>query len=525
MLGHRPLTPEDYLDIVRRRFWILAIPVIVMPLIAALTTKLVPARYVSTALILFEQKQVPDEIVKSVVTSDLNSRVASLREQVMSRSFLEPIINNFQLYANRKIGPDEKLDLMRKAIDIKVVRNELVTRANGLPGFTITFTGEQPKLAQDVCAEITSVFMRASLRDRQAAVEGTTDFVRTQLDEARRSLDEQDAKLAAFEREHFGEMPEQEQSNIGMISSLTTQLDATTQRIDQLEQQYTYLQAIQTQTEPDNPQADPAAPTASEMETQLQKLVEAESMLQARYTADYPDMVKLRRDIDLLRKRIAAAQSVADSQKTVAAGQGSTAQTATATQPAKTPNRVLPRSQQRAVELRAQLQAIQHSIEEQRKEQSRLHARISEYQAKVQSSPAVQEAYKKVSRDYQTALQFYNDLLTKRNHSEMATDLERKQQGEQFRVLDAPNLPDSPLFPKMSVFLAGGAAAGLAIGMAIVAFLEYKDRTVRTMRDIMAFTQLPTLAEIPIATVAPIASGGGSFLTGRFRKQIGAPKG
>jgi uncharacterized protein involved in exopolysaccharide biosynthesis len=131
-----------------------------------------------------------------------------------------------------------------------------------------------------------------------------------------------------------------------------------------------------------------------------------------------------------------------------------------------------------------------------KQEQARIEQQIRTYEARLESSPMVEEEYKQVTRDHETALQFYNTLLTKMNESSMATALERRQQGEQFSVMDAPNLPDAPTFPNRRIFAGGGLAAGLALGLLIAGLLEYFDTSLRNERDIWAFTKLPTLAMI-----------------------------
>jgi uncharacterized protein involved in exopolysaccharide biosynthesis len=147
-------------------------------------------------------------------------------------------------------------------------------------------------------------------------------------------------------------------------------------------------------------------------------------------------------------------------------------------------------------QLKAQLRAAQQSLAGAKQEQARIQKQIGTYEARIESSPMVEEEYKQVTRDHETALQFYNTLLTKMNESSMATALEHRQQGEQFSIMDAANLPDSPTFPNRLMFAGGGFAAGLALGLALAAFFEYRDTSLRDGRDIWAFTKLPTLAII-----------------------------
>jgi uncharacterized protein involved in exopolysaccharide biosynthesis len=147
-------------------------------------------------------------------------------------------------------------------------------------------------------------------------------------------------------------------------------------------------------------------------------------------------------------------------------------------------------------QVKAQLRSVQQAIAAQKQEQAQIAHQIAAYQDRIESSPMVEQEFKQITRDHETALQFYNNLLAKTNESSMATDLERLQQGEQFQVLDAANLPDEPVFPNRYLFAAGGFILGLMVGTGIATALEYRDTSLRTEGDILTFTKLPTLATI-----------------------------
>jgi uncharacterized protein involved in exopolysaccharide biosynthesis len=147
-------------------------------------------------------------------------------------------------------------------------------------------------------------------------------------------------------------------------------------------------------------------------------------------------------------------------------------------------------------QLKAQLRGERQSLSLAKQEQNRIEQQVRTYEARIESSPMVEEQYKQITRDHETALQFYNTLLTKMNESSMATALEHRQQGEQFRVMDAPNLPDAPSFPNHLMFAGGGLASGLFLGLMLAGWLEYRDISLRNEGDVWAFTKLPTLAVI-----------------------------
>jgi polysaccharide chain length determinant protein (PEP-CTERM system associated) len=473
MLGHRPLTFDDYVAIAKRQWWLLAIPAILGPIVALAITFVVTPRFVSQTLVLVEQQTVPDDYVKSVVSEDLSGRLSSMQEQILSRSRLEPIIARYNLYASGKSVMDDRVASARKDITVKLIQSN----NRGLPGFFISFQASDPRIAQLVCGEITSLFVSQNLHSREQSAQDTTDFIREQLDAAKRSLDEQDAKLAAFQRQYFGKLPGEETSNVNMLASLNIQLDAATQSLSRMEQDKSYNEMMLAQQgraviSPDGQKV--MAPQAEQL--QLQQLEAQEAELKTRYTSDYPDVVAVKRKIQNLRKDMAAGSS--------AAGDSSTG------------SMVGPVESAGTQQLRAQIHAQEQGIAMKKREEAQIQAQIRVYQERIQSSPGVQEQYKELTRDYQTAQKFYDDLLGKMNQSRMATDLERRQQGEQFRVVDQPNLPEQPTFPKRPVFLGGGLFGGIALGLLVVGLLEYRDTTVRSELDLLAFTNLPTLAVI-----------------------------
>jgi polysaccharide chain length determinant protein (PEP-CTERM system associated) len=474
MLGHRALNLEDYVTILKRRSWIIAIPAILLPIIAYGISHFVQPRYVSQTLVLVEQQKVPDSYVKPVVTEDLNGRLASMREQILSRSRLEPIIERFNLYGAGKMSMDDRIDAVRKNIGI----NPIQSRAGGLPGFYISYQASEARTAQLVCSEITSLFVSENLSDRTASAEGTTSFLQAQLADAKRNLDDQDSKLARFQEENSGRLPGQEGANMNMLTTLNTQLDAATQALARLEQDKSYEEAMLAQQTAQSSQSGGQGVAPQTQQLELERLLSQESDLTSRYTDDYPDVVTVRRKIKELRTQMAKAPAPSAIQATSA------------------PNRGDSLSVQ---QLRAQLRSVEQGIVQKKRDQAQLTSQIRGYQGRIQSSPAVQEQYKKLTRDYTTAQSFYDDLLNKMNSAKMGTDLEKRQQGENFRVMDAANLPEAPTFPNRMVFAGGGLFAGLGLGLLIVAFLEYRDTAVRSERDIWAFTKLPTLAVIGFA--------------------------
>ena len=494
MLGHRPLTPEDYATILKRRWWVILIPAVILPILGFAITYIVPPQYVSQTLVLVMQQKVPESYVKPVISEDLNQRLATMKEQILSRSRLSPIIERFNLYGSKGMSMDDRIDLTRKAIGIKPIQSD-IARTGGLPGFFISFTANDPRTAQLVCGEITSLFVSESIHARETSAEGTTDFLKGQLDDAKAKLDEQAAKLAKFQQQYAGRLPGEEATNMNMMSTLNTQLDAATQSLARMEQDRSYEEALLSQQAAQGSQSPEQKLAPQTQQAELQALLNEESSLSARYTDDYPDVVAVRKKIKDLRAEMA---------KTPAPGVSSENDS--------------PAVQQ----LRAQLRALGLAITDKRREQQRIQGQLSMYQERISSTPQVQEQFKDITRDTQTAQQFYDDLLNKMNQSQMATDLERRQQGEQFSVMDEPNLPEEPTFPKRGVFVGGGLAGGILLGILLAGLLEYRDTALRSERDVWAFTKLPTLAVIEFSAETGAVEPGRRWFGRRKRESAAA---
>jgi polysaccharide chain length determinant protein (PEP-CTERM system associated) len=468
---------EDYAAMFKRRFWFILIITVTVLALSVGVSFVLPPKYESQTLVLIEQQRVPEDYVKPVVDEDLSARLASMKEQILSRSRIEPIITKFNLFSGGNNTMDDRVDLTRKAIKITQIHSEQARGSGSMPGFFVSFEARDARTAQQVCGEITSLFVSENLSAREQSAEGTSDFLKQQLDDAKRKLDDQDAKLAAFQEKYLGRLPGQEASNANSLQALTTQLDAATQSVNRMQQSETFLEAMVSQQTHDVPSTTPAAAAAvDERQKELKDLKAQKQALDAAYTPDHPDVVAINRRIADLEAQIAKAAS-------------EPAPVAVAATPvASHPDS--PQLQQ----LKAQLDAVRQSIGGAKQEQGRIGEQIRSYESRIDASPQVEEEYKQVTRDHDTALEFYNSLLKKMNDSSMATALEQRQQGEQFVIMDAPNLPDEPSFPNRLIFAGGGFAGGLMLGLLIAALLEYRDTSLRNERDIWAFTKLPTLA-------------------------------
>ena len=496
-MTQRELTLQDYLAMLRRRWLLIAAFTIVGAPLAYGVSRLLPNRYKSQTLVLVSQPTVSSDLVKPVDTSDMSQRLSSMQQQILSRSRLEPIIRQYGLFPNDATQkPMEYLVAeLQKAIEVTPIQPMAETRANNLPGFYVNVTLNNARTAQQVCTTITSMFIEENLHLRQQHSEDTTQFLAQQLTEAKTKLDDQDSKLAAFKARYNGSLPDEQKTNLDLLSGLSSQLDAATQALARAQQDKSFAESMLSQ-QVASWQASQDGGSAETPEQQLAPLQAELRRLQARYTDDYPDVIKAKKDIAALKKKIADSEN----------------------QRAGDPDKLLRSTVEpvQVAQLRAQIRTYDQVIVERTKEQDQIKQQIKVLQERVQSSPFIEQQFKQLTRDYQTALEFYNDLLKKRDESAMASDLERRQEGEQFRVLDPPNLPDQPSFPKRSFFALGGFAGGLGLGLGLAFFLEMQDTSLRSERDVELILRLPVLVSIPplefhtASMPGPIAQNGKS---------------
>jgi polysaccharide chain length determinant protein (PEP-CTERM system associated) len=483
-MTQRELTPADYIAMLRRR-WVLVVAFVVLgpPLLYGVALVL-PTQYMSQTLVLVQQPTVPYDIVRPIDTTDISQRLASMQQQILSRSRLEPIIRQFGLYPKdlNRVSIDELVARLQKSIEVTPVQPLAETHSVNLPGFFINVKLDTARNAQQVCEAITSMFIEQSLSVRQQHSVETTQFLTQQLGDAKVQLDQQDAALAEFKSRYGRSLPDEVQTNMNLLTGLTSQLDAATQALaraqqdksfaeSQLTQQIAAWQATQGGHDPDT------------LEQQLSQLQTQLASLEARYTEDYPDVIKTKSNIAGLQKRIAESDTKAPSDAKPTRAQAEPPQ---------------------VTQLRTQIHTSDQIISEKSKEQEQIKQQIKMYQDYVQSSPVVEEKYKELTRGYQTALDSYNDLQKKRDDAQRAADLERQQEGEQFRVLDPANLPEKPSFPNRTLFALGGLGGGLALGLGLAFMLEMRDTSMRTERDVEFILRLPVLAVVP--EIAPLAA-------------------
>jgi len=504
MARNGEISINDARRALRRYWWIVPLSTVLFGAVGYVATRVLPPRYTSETKVLVEAPMVSEEYVKPVVSDDFNQRLTSLKAQILSGPHLQTIIEKLNLYPDErdKAPMSDLVERLKKTVEVELLQ-PMQGSWGRPPGFHMSVTFDKPKGAQQICTEITSLFMEQNAQRRMERTQKTTQFMGKELLEAKAKLDEQDEKLAAFKRQYLGSLPEEEQSNLSLLQGLNTQLEAAMQSLNRAQQDKAINETLLSQQEaswratlsggPQNPDT---------MEQQLATLQDQLSQMLLRYTPDYPEVVKLKAQIAALQNRMAADPG-------------------TKSPTPSTPTKLHEPTQ--LLQLRTRVQQDDFSIMELTKKQNQIQEQIRVMQARVQASPMVEEKFKDMTRNYQTAQQIYNELLRKQSDSSIAKDLEQERESEVFRVLDPPSYPVAPSFPKFIQFVGGGLGAGFALAIGVLYLLAAFDKAMYSERDVENCLKLPVLVSLP-NLIAVHSSRVGSQPNGRKFEAVSTHK-
>ena len=485
----QPFDLNRYLGILRRRHLQFLIPFFLGWLLVWCASWIIPPRYQSSTTILVEQPTMPQNYVVPNISDDLQTRLQSITTQILSRTRLLIIIDRLHLYGDVRGGiADEKVERMRKDIDIELVRDP--QKQDDISAFKILYSARDPHVAQEVTGELADLFITENLNTREQESEGTTSFIEQQLDEARANLADQDAKVQQFESTHSGGLPTQQASNLQILAGLQQQLQNEQDALNTAKQQRVYFQAM-LEEERANPNRIPVPNAAgaavggatdlATIDAQLEKMRTELADLLSRYTDKYPDVVSLKNQIaktEAIRNSIVAnARQRANS----SAGGG------TSDQGLSDAGR----------QIESQLQANDLEIKNRENAIVALNARIGEYQGRLNAEPSTEQQLADLTRNYDQSKANYDDLLKKKNESEMATSMEQMQQGERFTRLDPPSFPTKPDFPNRLKFCGMGLGIGLALGLVVAGGFEFMDDRLHDEKQIKALLPVAIISEVP----------------------------
>jgi protein tyrosine kinase modulator len=484
MLPGRSFTPEDIVAILWRRRWLLVVPVALGLATAPFVAKRIPPVYKSETLIMVIPQRVPDAYVKSTVTATVADRLPAISDEILSRSRLERIIGDFGLYSDLRARAPMEDVVAKMRSDIGPVEIQ-----KGQQSFRASYVSQDAHMAQKVTARLASLFIDENSRFRENLAENTNVFLESQLEDAKARLVEHEKKLEEYRRLHSGELPTQLESNLRAIQTAQMQLNSVSESVNRARERRLLVerQLVEAQTQPISNLAlvstggQTILPAAQQLEA-AQKTLE---QLRSRYTAEHPEVRSQERLISDLKEKVAeeSRRPVQTPQETASLAQSPAEQA----------------RQKRIREAQADLDVIDHQLSVSKTEEARLTEVIADYQRKVEAVPKRESELVELTRDYDVLKKTYDSLLSKREESQLAANLERRQIGEQFRILDPASLPERAANQSTRLgFSFGPAIIGLVFGVLLAGFLEYRDSSFSHESDVTRVLNLPVLALVPV---------------------------
>lgn len=480
----------DHLTVIYYRKWLFVLPLLFGATAGfALSLKL-PKYYTSSTLIVVEEQQVPVEYVMPTDTTPFNQRLNLISQQILSRTRLEEIIKKFNLYPNgernfiSKLSEifkgdsangaemDEAIEQMRLDIKFEVMGD--TGKKDTSNAFSIMFTGRDPGTTMEVTNMLGSLFIQENLRVKEESAEGTAEFLSNELDRSKTELETLEKALKDFKESHMGTLPEQMEANLRTLDRLQLELQTLNGNLTNAEDRKAVLEE---QLNIIVPITGTGSSAVNPMVAELDKLKSELGILLTQYKESYPDVMIARKRINEIEDQLARdAKEAKDSKK---------------------------KGEVTAIEARnpavyADLMGVKSQIASLREREANVRKQIRDYEERVEQTPSSEQKLTDLLRDYKISFENYQALLEKKMSARLAENLEKRQQGERFRVIDPayyPQKPDSP--DKVKVTLAGTVAGG-AFGTGLVFLLEFLSPAFRKPEDFDGVIPAPVLTSIPV---------------------------
>jgi polysaccharide chain length determinant protein (PEP-CTERM system associated) len=500
----RSLDVEDYIDIMRRhKGWIFG-PFLLTLVASVVGVYLWPDSYVSRAMVKVVPQQVPQNMVQSAVNQEMTDRINSMSQTILSRTVLTTIINTFGLYPRERSRKplEDVIEDMKRKIDILPV-GTMGSGSRQVPAFAVQFTYEDRYLAQKVVQDLVSRFIDENIRNRSNASFQTTQFLKDQVDQAKRELDEIESKLTDFRVQNNGRLPDQVDANMRQLQALQANVTYYSNAISRAQQEKLQLetnirifrdqQAALTKEPPPEQtrmQQQKSAQLA-EVEREIQNWENQLSVLRQHYKETYPD-------VQTAMRRLAAAQGRREE----------VLKEENASQPDLEPTRPVVLSAQVQRELRdleASMRRAQSTVEskdveiaEYSRELKRANDAIKTYQSRIETVPLGERQYGDLLRERDLSKEKYMKLDETLSKAQIAQDMEGRKQGETLELLDPASLPQNPTEPKRPMVISVAAGMGLLLGIVIAGARELKDTSLKNLKDVRAYTQMAILGSVPL---------------------------
>jgi protein tyrosine kinase modulator len=438
-----------------------------------------PKYYQAQTLILIRPPKVPTDYVQSVVSTDVNMRLEAFSRQILSRSNLEKIMKEFNMYTEPKYGllfVEDKIADMRKRISVELLRRELPGRYGGASAyaFTISFKGKEPDKVMKITNALASYFIEENIRFRETEAIGTSSFLDEELNPIREELVAKEKILKEYREKYMGELPEQLNSNLSMLTRVQEQLKSKETAIlsaknnlamikDQISQGALLFGQGATVT------GDGRIVSDFGHSISLEQAKAMLAYLETRYTQKHPDIMRIKKIIaDLEKNKELNAKDTSGVSK------------------------YIPQNARMEVErIKVDINTLTEDI-------AKLKSQIRVYEKRIENTPRREQELKSLERDYNNIRASYDMLLNKKLEAKVSVNMEKKQKAEKFQIIDPARLPEKPVFPNMIMLFLLALIAGPNIGMGLIFLIEYLDTSFRSPKDIESYLGFSVLATIPV---------------------------
>jgi uncharacterized protein involved in exopolysaccharide biosynthesis len=503
-ITRRPLDVEDYIDILRRhKSWIFG-PTFVALVAATVVAFLWPDTFLSSGIIRVVPPQVPEMYVNSNLNNDLQGRFNSMIEGLLNKTTLQSIITEFDLYKKdlKRVPMEDVIDGMRQH-DVVINPVQGVGQVNGrqqVAAFQIGFKYNNRYVAQKVAAKLIADIMLENTKETADVSKETSQFLQQTWETARDKLNDYENKLSKFRQENLGKLPDQQQSNFNQMTAIQTQLLNLNTSMGRVTQEKLVLESTQRAYKEQLAQLKDPSPLEQAAQQKNEKLVEKdreiafyENKLAAareRYKETYPD-------VQILESSLASAKK----QREEIVKEEATKKP----DPVVVTHPISPEYQQKQNDLSAAVKRIQAlmdakdlEMQDYQKQQGQLNNELKEVQSRLAGMPVGLKEYEELSRDRDLAKAEYERLDRSLNNSKIATQVIQNRQGERLELTEEAGLPQTPTEPKRPVIVLAGAGLGLIVGLFLAGAREVKDSSLKNLKDVRAYTQLPILGSIPL---------------------------
>ena len=484
------------IEVLRRRFHLALVPFLFVMAAGLSLAIFLPSLWTAKSTILVDRQKIPESFVKSTITTDVEAQLLGLSQEIMSSGQLMKIIDAHNLYPDirRTRSADEVVEQMRRNIRIEVQNDDRDKRNPRTVGFSVLYTTTTPKVAMTIANELAALYVNEDVRYREKHAVSASEFLDTQLKDVRDRLQNQERRVAEFKERNMGELPEQREANLRTLDRLQQQLQSAQETLRRANERrqlltQTLAEVDQSNSTVSGPAATPNPSPAEAAAARLSVLKQELTQMQSRYNDRYPDVVALKDQIRALEAKLAAdpPSTVRETQAkaAVAVARKDGKELRAAPQNSYVQN-LLQQLDQATIEARTSTDEVKG-----------LRDQIALYQRRIENTPRREQESAQITRDYESTRELFRSLLGKRGEAEMAADLEQRQQGEHFRIIDAAGLPDRPAGPNRFRLVLVAFVLALGVSGIAVVIAEHTDTSYRSAEEVRMIEMVPVLSTIP----------------------------